>query len=84
MPQVNFITSTTPFETLLESWETNVQDFLTFIIRCCGVEQKSETFAILNNNIKDVSDIEKFVEHFDGSLDNIEECTTLYQKSLVH
>lgn len=76
---MNFVLSTTPFETLLESFETNVHDFLTFVIKVCGVEQQSETFQYLRNNINTMDDVSKFIECFDGNIDGIEETTALYQ-----
>jgi|GEM_PF-5549995 len=79
-----FVLSQTPFTTLLESWETNVSDFLTFMITACGVKEESDTFQVLQANIKSEKDIEKFVEFFDGNLDNIKNTTRLYQESLVH
>ncbi|WP_424765715.1 hypothetical protein [Paenibacillus sp. sgz302251] len=78
-----FIQSNTNFETLLETWETNVQDFLTFVIKACGVEQESETFQFLHSNVTNEKELNAWVNVFDGDLDNVVGVTEAY-KALVH
>lgn len=68
------------FDRLLTEWEDSTENFLAFTKECCGIHKDSELYQTLKQEIKTKSDLDLFIDLFDGNIDGIEYTTELFME----
>ncbi|OME55474.1 hypothetical protein BSK59_13430 [Paenibacillus odorifer] len=56
---------------LLYTWEDSIEIFFKWAILCCGVINESDNMSVLRAAVRTESDLERFVDSYDGDMDNL-------------
>jgi hypothetical protein len=59
------------FEYLLLNWDESVPAFYAYMTECCGVDPASYEYEMVKSLVATQSDLERFVDLYDGDYNNI-------------
>lgn len=57
---------------LFYAWEESVENFLSYAVLCCGIEQDSNEYNLLQSVVTTQSELERFVELYEGDINHLD------------
>lgn len=57
---------------LLYTWGNSLENFFAFAVACCGIEQDSDEYRILQSVVTNHSELERFIELHEGDNNHLD------------